>query len=106
MNVLKPHLQTTIETLLEASASQRQIERLTGIDRKTIRTYQQRFAVQHSNFPGVATGSGPINGLGLRALPRIHRDPAQAQAQLHGDLCGLRVHASPLRCGGRSHAGS
>ena len=38
MNVLKPHLQTTIWTLLGANASQREIERVTGIDRNTIRT--------------------------------------------------------------------
>jgi hypothetical protein len=30
---------------------------VTGIDRKTIRTYQQRFAAEQSNSPGVATGS-------------------------------------------------
>lgn len=57
MNVLKAHRQTTITTLLQAGASQRQIERVTGIDRKTIRTYQQRFAAEQSNSPGVATGS-------------------------------------------------
>ena len=57
MNVLKPHQQTTIETLLEAGTSQREIERVTGIDRKTIRTYQLRFAAERSNSPGVATGS-------------------------------------------------
>ena len=56
MNVLKPHLQTTIWTLLEAGASQREIERVTGIDRKTIRTYQKRFAAQAANSPGVSTG--------------------------------------------------
>ena len=58
MNVLKPHLQTTIWTLLDAGASQREIERVTGIDRKTIRAYQKRFAAAAANSPGVATGSG------------------------------------------------
>lgn len=57
MNVLKPHLQTTIWTLLSAGASQREIERVTGIDRKTIRGYQQRFAAEPANSPGVSTGS-------------------------------------------------
>lgn len=58
MNVLKPHLQTTIWTLLDAGASQREIERVTGIDRKTIRAYQKRFAAAAAaNSPGVATGS-------------------------------------------------
>lgn len=56
MNVLKPHLQTTIWTLLSAGASQREIERVTGIDRKTIRGYQQRFAAEHANSSGVSTG--------------------------------------------------
>lgn len=39
MNVLKPTLQTTIKTLLSKEISQREIERKTGIDRKTIRRY-------------------------------------------------------------------
>jgi transposase len=57
VNVLKPHLQTTIWTLLKANASQREIERVTGISRHTIRAYQQRFAAEQANCPGVATGS-------------------------------------------------
>lgn len=51
MNVLKAHLRITIETLLSRGASQREIERRTGVDRKTIRRYS-------ANSPGVATGSG------------------------------------------------
>ena len=57
MNVLKPHLQTTIWTLLERGATQHEIHRLTGIDRKTIRVYQQRFEAERAKSPGVATGS-------------------------------------------------
>jgi transposase len=62
VNVLKPHLQTTIWTLLRAGNSQREIERRTGISRHTIRSYAERFAAQsdppgESNCPGVATGS-------------------------------------------------
>jgi transposase len=60
VNVLKPHLQTTIWTLLRANASQREIERVTGISRHTIRTYQQRFAAEKANCPGVATGSEAV----------------------------------------------
>lgn len=57
---MKPHLQTTIWTLLEAGRSQREIERVTGIDRKTIRSYQKRFAAATAaNSPGVATGASP-----------------------------------------------
>ena len=71
MNVLKPHLQTTIWTLLRAGNSQREIERRTGISRHTIRGSAERFAAQSdppgdSNCPGVATGSltvdtGPVD---------------------------------------------
>ena len=57
---MKPHLQTTIWTLLQANASQREIERVTGISRHTIRAYQQRFAAEQSNCPGVATASEPV----------------------------------------------
>lgn len=57
---MKPHLQTTIWTLLEAGASQREIERVTGIDRKTIRAYQKRFAAVAANSPGVSTDSGQL----------------------------------------------
>ncbi len=57
MNVLKPHLQTTIGTLLKGGASQREIERITGISRHTIRAYRQRLAAQAPNCPGVATDS-------------------------------------------------
>ena len=57
MNVLKPHLQTTITTLLEAGNSHRQIERVTGIDRKTIRTYAKRIEELKANSCGVATGT-------------------------------------------------
>ena len=44
MNVLKPHVQTTITTLLSAGIGLREIERVTGVDRKTIRTYRRRLA--------------------------------------------------------------
>lgn len=53
MNVLKPHLQTTVLTLLAAGKSQREIERVTGVDRKTIR----RLALAQANSPTLATGT-------------------------------------------------
>ena len=56
MNVLKPHLRVTIQTLLSSGRSQREIERLTAVDRKTIRRYAQELAAE-ANSPGVATGS-------------------------------------------------
>ena len=51
MNVLKPHLRITVETLLETGTTQREIERRTGVDRKTIRKYQEK-----SNSSTLATG--------------------------------------------------
>ncbi|EFK10296.1 conserved hypothetical protein, partial [delta proteobacterium NaphS2] len=41
MNVLKPNLKATVITLLEKGLSQREINRKTGINRKTIRRYAQ-----------------------------------------------------------------
>jgi transposase len=58
VNVLKAHLRITVETLLAKGASQREIERRTGVDRKTIRRYT-------ANSPGVATGSVAVR----RQLP-------------------------------------
>ena len=52
LNVLKSHLRITVQTLLQNGTSQRQIERVTGVDRKTIRRYAGK-----ANSPGVATGS-------------------------------------------------
>ena len=59
MNVLKPHLQTTVLTLLAAGKSQREVARITQIDRKTIRGLARHFASERSNSPEVATG--PVN---------------------------------------------
>ena len=60
MNVLKPHLRITLATLLGQNHSQREIERVTGIDRKTIRAYQRAGLLADSNSPGVATGDDQI----------------------------------------------
>lgn len=35
MNVLKPNLRISVQTLLDAGKSQREIERVLGVDRKT-----------------------------------------------------------------------
>jgi transposase len=63
VNVLKPHLRTTIETLLEHGASQREIERRTGVDRKTIRRY-----ARPASFPTLATGSPDADGANSSTL--------------------------------------
>jgi transposase len=57
VNVLKPNKQATIVTLLERATPQREIARITGIDRKTIRGYRDRWLAEQANSPGVATGS-------------------------------------------------
>ena len=57
---MKPHLRTTLATLLAQNRSQREIERVTGIDRKTIRGYQRAGLLPDSNSPGVATGEVQI----------------------------------------------
>ncbi len=58
MNVLKAHLRITIDTLHRTGTPHREIERRTGVDRKTIRRYVRLAAVATANSPGVATGSG------------------------------------------------
>ena len=52
MNVLKPNIRITIETLLQNGVSQHEIEHRTGADRKTIRKYERLL-----KMPQVATGS-------------------------------------------------
>jgi len=54
---LKPYLRITVDTLLKNGASHREIERRTGVDRKTIRRYRGA-----ANSPGVATGSEAQGG--------------------------------------------
>ena len=88
VNVLKPHLQTTVWTLLEAGRSQREIERVTGIDRKTIRAYQKRFAAAAAaNSPGVATGSAPQT-----PPPRPPAEPARTSTRAVVSTSACEAH--------------
>lgn len=57
---MKPNQRATVYTLLERNTTQREIARITGIDRKTVRSYQRRWLSERSNSPGVATGSDPV----------------------------------------------
>lgn len=84
MNVLKPHLQTTIWTLLDAGASQREIERVKGIDRKTIRAYQKRFAAAAANSPGWPLTPG-------RAISPTPATGCGDRGCLHGTLAVDRI---------------
>jgi transposase len=98
VNVLKPHLQTTLRTLLEAHASQREIERVTGIDRKTIRAYARRFAEEAAaNSPGVATDPGtqippprpPTAATATTSSCEPHREFIEAQLRLHRNAMAI-----------------
>ena len=100
---MKPHLQTTIWTLLKANASQREIERVTGISRHTIRAYQQRLAAEEANCPWVATGSvaaaiqiAPPRPPALGATVPVatslcepHRDFIEAQVRLRRNAMAI-----------------
>lgn len=85
MNVVKPHLQTTIATLVAAGKRQREIARVTGVDRKTIRKNQEQFAAAKVNSPTPPTGKEQP-GIGLRATPRVQRGPVATATQCHGHL--------------------
>ncbi len=106
MNVLKLNLQATIKTLLGKGMSQHEIQRKTGIDRKTIRRYAQSFDVvgtqesedlKSPTEPGVATGEGspspqnppprpPVPGENLpkhaRSACEAHREWIEEQLKL------------------------
>lgn len=62
MNVLKPHLKATVATLLANGSSQREIERRTGVDRKTVRRLMREMVsapLEQANSPTPATDSQP-----------------------------------------------
>lgn len=78
---MKSHLRITIDTLLRSGTPQREIERRTGVDRKTIRTYARA-----ANSPGVATGSEAGGGQippprppALAAKPRPASTPSACE---------------------------
>ena len=88
MNVLKPSLQTTIKTLLSKKISKREIERKTGINRKTIRRYaavcnpsatEEAVDSKSPTSSEVATWSGnhePTPAIAARMAGRAERVPA------------------------------
>jgi transposase len=109
VNVLKPHLKTTVATLLANGASQREIERRTGVDRKTIRALRHAMGAVpevEANSPTPATGAAGLAGQipppwppaeaaaagGLDPLPKLpaharsacepHREWIEAQVRL------------------------
>jgi transposase len=63
VNVLKPHLESTVLTLLGNGVSQREISRKTGVDRKTIRKIRRQSGIPsavEANSPTLATGSSAL----------------------------------------------
>jgi len=88
---LKSNQRATIEALLERNTPQREIARITGIDRKTVRSYRRRWLEQRANSPGVATGSAeqipppwPPAGAppAVGSLCEPHREFIEAQLRL------------------------
>ena len=101
MNVLKPDLQATIKTLLDKGMTQREIQRKTGIDRKTIRRYAQSLNIvcetEEPKSPTPATGEGapspqnpppwpPVPGKDppkhARSACEVHREWIEEQLKL------------------------
>jgi len=100
VNVLKPNQRATVITLLERSTPQREIARITGIDRKTIRSYHQRWLADISNSPGVATGSEavatqipppwpPARASTSSSLCEVHREFIEAQLLLRRNAVSI-----------------
>ncbi len=117
-NVLKPHLQTTIWTLLRSGVTQREIERRTGIYRHTIRSYLKKFDIQ-ARTPGIRSDSSepdqtappwPATPLALPAPPNTtavlacepHRTSIEAQLKLR--LNAMAIYQDPVD--GHSFAGA
>jgi transposase len=82
VNVLTSHRRITIETLLSRGVGQREIERRTGVDRKTIRRYARL-----AQSPGVATGSDRDDG---QTPPP--RPPAAPQLLARKDVSACEPH--------------
>ena len=108
MNVLKPNQRATVYTLLERNTPGREIARITGIDRKTVRSYRTRWLIEISNSPGVATGSDPASNTdagavatqipppwppspapGSTSFCEVHREFIQAQLRLRRNATAI-----------------
>ena len=100
VNVLKPNQRATVITLLERSTPQREIARITGIDRKTIRSYYSRWLLDPANSPGVATGSEavaiqipppwpPAPAPTSSSLCEVHREFIEAQLLLRRNAMAI-----------------
>ena len=98
MNILKPQIRIAVHTLLAAGRSQREIERLTGVDRKTIRRL--------ANSPTLAAGSvgGESEALGNQIPPpRSPGSPPKLARSAREEHRGTRKPSGCLR--DSDHAG-
>jgi Helix-turn-helix domain len=97
LNVLKPQIRITIQQLLQKGTSQREIERLMGVDRNTIRRYERE-----ANSPGVATGL--FTGGSAAGGGENRSDMAMAYVQAGGkparETASHRPGIESCRCGG------
>ena len=84
MNVLKPHLKSTVFTLISQGISQREIHRLTGIDRKTIRFYANLVPTEEAG--GDSNSSTPATG------PLVAPDVLNTDAQIFQVGLGVELH--------------
>jgi hypothetical protein len=92
LNVLKPQLQSTVFTLLDRQTSQRQIQKLTGVDRKTIRRYRALLAAAEAKSPGEVT-TGSESGESQIPPPR----PPALEAPVTSLTSGVRLRPLPRR---------
>ena len=97
MNVLKQHQQSTVFTLLELRKSQREIHRITGIDRKTIRRYMAIFAAG-AFTPANSSTPATIGSEDADQIPPPPRPPAfQAAAGKERNFDFARSLCEPHR---------
>lgn len=75
---MKSHLRTTVETLLARGESHREIERRTGVDRKTIRRYHRL-----ANSPTPATGSTGSESQSPPPRPPAPRGSVLSACEVH-----------------------
>jgi hypothetical protein len=97
VNVLKAHRQAAVITLLAAGKTQREIERITGSNRKTVRAYQQQLDAEQAigYFGPTRSPPGWSPALPFKFPHAEHRHQIRYQRQ----LASLTVPSSRSKCG-------
>jgi transposase len=103
VNVLKPHRRITVEMLLKGGATQREIERRTKVDRKTIRRIaseiESDIGSASPNSPTPATGSAtPDPQTPPPRPPAFADEQAAAQPALAPWAATMPARATPSAC--------